>query len=251
MSTTVSQSTTLYDSAFYAGQSDGSVRSARIIVPMLLAHVQPRSVVDVGCGIGTWLRAFQEAGVTDVDGYDGDYVDQATLMIDRSRFHPADLRGAWQLPRRYDLAVSLEVAEHLPRQDAEAFVRRLTNAAPMVLFSAAIPGQGGTGHLNEQWQDYWRALFRDEDFLPVDLIRPQIWGLDEVEFWYQANIILFCSRSFLAEHPDLVPLPETLTLNRVHPTLYDTTRAMDLMKAVRILLRPAKRAVKDRLGLQR
>ena len=234
MSSQPSSLSTTYGATFYAQQANGSLQSARVILPILLSHISPLSVIDVGCGIGTWLKAFQECGVTDVTGYDGDYVDQRALLIDPAQFRPADLKDDQPFDRTYDLAISLEVAEHLPQQHAGSFVRRLTSAAPAVLFSAAIPGQGGTSHLNEQWQDYWRELFSDEGFLPVDIIRAQVHGRPDVETWYQSNIMLYCSTEFLAGHQNLSPVDPNRTLNQVHWALYNDANVLYLTKVLKI-----------------
>ena len=116
-----------YDAGFYAARRDGSLQSAGVIVPILLSYVQPRSVADIGCGLGTWLKAFRAAGITDVMGYDGDYVDRGALLIEPSRFCPTD---SAQTAVSNGPLISLEVAEHLPAQCARSFVRRLTSAAP-------------------------------------------------------------------------------------------------------------------------
>jgi len=213
-----------YDTEFYKNLQAGSLRSARIVVPMILKMFPAASVVDVGCGIGTWLHAFAECGITDLAGYDGTYVNPTLLMISREQFHPTELRHQITFSRRFDLAVSLEVAEHLPENCAQHFTRLLTSAAPVVLFSAAIPGQGGSDHVNERWQDYWRALFATQGYQPLDCIRPAIRGYQDVEYWYQQNIIVYCSPEVLQMRPDLESVPREVSLNLVHPKLYELSR---------------------------
>src|SRR5208283_2885437 len=101
------------------------------------------------------------------------------------------------------LAMSLEVAEHLPPQSAKGFVDCLTRLAPVVLFSAAIPFQGENHHVNKQWPDYWVALFKADDYLPIDCIRGKIWGNDRVDYWYAQNMILFVNAARVREDPGL------------------------------------------------
>ena len=206
------------------------------------------SVVDFGCGAGNWLSAFHENGVRDILGYDGDYVDTGNLRIDPACFVARNLEREDQVTRRFDLAISLEVAEHLPTARAAGFVDLLVRSAPAVLFGAAIPGQGGVHHVNEQWPDYWRALFAAAGYRPVDLIRPRIWGRDDVEAWYQQNTVLYGSQSFLDDHPDLTPVPPEISLNIVHPKLYDERRGMYLTKALKMLPALAGRAIARRLA---
>jgi SAM-dependent methyltransferase len=144
-----------YTSEFFRAKTEGSLRSARTVVPIVMELLKPGSVVDVGCGRGTWLSVFAEHGIADVVGVDGDYVDRRTLLIPPDRFVAHDLTTPLRLHRTFDLVVSLEVAEHLPVACAGEFVASLTSLGSAVLFSAAVPGQGGTHHVNERWQDYW------------------------------------------------------------------------------------------------
>jgi SAM-dependent methyltransferase len=214
---------TLYDERFFEELREGARRSARVIVPLIVDRVRPRSVVDVGCGLGTWLAVFLENGIADVVGVDGDYVDRARLEIPPESFLPRDLSRALHLDRTFDLAVSLEVAEHLPAECAATFVDSLTTLSPFVVFSAAIPFQGGTNHVNEQWPDYWAALFEERGFAPVDCIRREVWSNEAVEWWYAQNILLFVDERRLAVPPDAgMPFQRTPRgeLALVHPRQY-------------------------------
>src|SRR5436309_14636146 len=140
-----------YTKEFCKSHTAGSRQSAEAIVPLVFALLKPQSVIDVGCGLGTWLSVFEEFGVKDVFGIDGDHVDRSMLQISNERFTAFDLKKPIQIDRRFDLVVSLEVAEHLPKDCAKTFVHSLTRLGPVILFSAAIPFQGGRAHLNEQW----------------------------------------------------------------------------------------------------
>jgi SAM-dependent methyltransferase len=192
------ETATHYDREFYELHRSGSLSSARTIVPMVIDLVRPRSVVDLGCGVGTWLKAFAEVGISDYWGFDGDYVSRDQLLIEPSRFRPADLKNPPALGRTFDLAVCLEVGEHLPAKSAPKLVKTLTEAAPCVLFSAAFPGQGGTHHVNEQWPQFWRRLFAARGYDRLDPIRPRVWRERSVEWWYKQNVYLYCDRSYLA-----------------------------------------------------
>ena len=142
-----------YTEEFYEIVREGAKESAKEIIPIIFEFIQPKSVIDVGCGVGTWLSVFQAHGVEDVWGIDGDYIDKNVLEIPEEKFLTFDLKNPFKLSRQFDLVVSLEVGEHLPQECAETFVESLTQLAPVILFSAAIPFQGGTDHVNEQWQD--------------------------------------------------------------------------------------------------
>src|ERR1700730_3858057 len=148
-----------YNSVFFAEQRSGSLRSAKVVVPIVTQLIRPKTVVDVGCGCGTWLSVFKDQGTSRILGLDGDYVDTSSLLIPRDCFRAVDLNRPVDLDEKFDLTVCLEVAEHLPKASAEPLIRSLCHLAPVVLFSAAVPMQAGTHHVNEQWPDYWKALF--------------------------------------------------------------------------------------------
>ena len=186
-----------YTEEFYEFVREGSKESAKDIIPIIFEFILPKSVIDVGCGVGTWLSVFQAHGVEDVWGIDGDYVDKNAIEIPKERFLTFDLKNPFRLNRQFDLVVSLEVGEHLPNECAETFVDSLTKLAPVILFSAAIPFQGGTQHVNEQWQDYWVKHFQNKGYVAIDCIRNRIWGNKRVEIWYAQNILIFAKREYL------------------------------------------------------
>jgi len=216
-----------YDGEFYRRCVEESGRSARVIVPLLLdllAPVATRAVVDVGCGAGAFLRVFREHGVPRILGMDGPWVEKDSLQIPPDRFQTCDLSSPPERAGEFDLVVCLEVAEHIPGDRAAAFVRFLTGLGPVVLFSAAVPGQGGTHHVNEQWPAYWAGLFGGEGYRAVDCLRMQLWDDGRVGMPYKQNSLLFVDRERLPDYPVLV----TASLNvapsspppLVHPELY-------------------------------
>lgn len=213
-----------YNGEFFERLRERSSPSAEAIVPLVLELVPATSVVDIGCGEGAWLMAFRRSGVQDVFGIDGDYVDEARLLIPRTCFRAADLSRPFTVGRTFDLAVSLEVAEHLPPESAPGFVECLTRLAPVVLFSAAIPQQGGVHHVNEQWPEYWIRLFERHGYVPIDAIRRHIWTDERVQLWYAQNTLIFVERNFLEQSDRLktefrATRPGQLAL--VHPRLYE------------------------------
>src|SRR6266481_9634258 len=144
-------------------------------VSLVFSAEMPRSVLDVGCGSGAWLKAFQELGVSDYLGIDGVRLAPTDLLFDPSKFRAIDLTEPWSLGRTFDVVLCLEVGEHLPDRVAEMLVTSLCAHANTVIFSAACPGQEGQGHINCQWPSYWQALFNRNGFECVDDIRPVIW----------------------------------------------------------------------------
>ncbi|MGE3623112.1 MAG: class I SAM-dependent methyltransferase [Bdellovibrionales bacterium] len=213
-----------YDESFFAAEGESSLRAARRIVPLVLHMVPAKSVLDVGCGVGMFLRGFSECGVGDVQGVDGDYVPAQYRQISPDRFKAHDLNTPFDLGRRYDLVVSLEVAEHLPAVSADNFVASLCTHGDVVLFSAAIPGQGGTNHVNEQWPDYWAAKFAAQGYSCIDVLRPLLWNDPEIDYWYRQNMLFFANAGGLAANPNLETVAASAikwkSLNVVHPELY-------------------------------
>ena len=187
----------VYDSAFQNMAATGSAYAARRIIATVRNILPVRSVADIGCARGTWLREWKTQGVNEVVGVDGDYVERSKLEIDPRHFVVRDLAAPFDLGRQFDLVQSLEVAEHLPPSRAASFVADLVSVAPVALFSAATPGQGGENHLNEQTGAYWQALFRRHDYLAIDCLRPMLAEDKDIQPWYRYNLILYVQRGHL------------------------------------------------------
>lgn len=209
-----------YDKSFYEEQCLGSLNSARQIVPFLLEQFNLESVVDLGCGLGTWLSCFIANGVSDVVGYDGDYVPQDYLQIPAEYFHAADLTGEIDFTGRYSLAMSLEVAEHIAPEKAGDFVRKLTSLSELVLFSSAFPYQGGTGHVNENYPEYWALLFWKEGYIPLDILRDRFWFDGKICPWYRQNILLFVNEKVYQAKYSHLPHAVGKPLTKIHPEMY-------------------------------
>jgi SAM-dependent methyltransferase len=211
-----------YTESYFREINDASRSSASVVVPLVMDLLQPKSVVDFGCGLGEWAQLFKTLGAVDVIGVDGVHVNVDDLAISAVEFVPADLTLPIDLGRQFDLAVSLEVAEHLPENAAGQFVATLTRHAPVILFSAAIPNQGGEHHINEQWPNYWAAYFASHGFKAFDVLRHRVWKNSRVEWWYAQNIMIYATADPLDRliedgHSAIEP---TEILPLVHPQNY-------------------------------
>jgi SAM-dependent methyltransferase len=181
-----------YNEFFYKDQMSGSLRSAFEVAKILGQYHTPTSLLDVGCGVGTWLKAFKETFPTvDFFGVDGAYVKEKDLVIPKEQFKGIDISETFDLGRKFDLILSLEVGEHIDQRKAGSFVNNICRHGDFVLFSAAIPGQGGTFHVNEQPPEYWADLFEQNGFVCVDFMRPLIWENKQIEYWYRQNMLVF------------------------------------------------------------
>lgn len=213
---------TAYGEVFFAGIEAGAQRSAKVVVPLLLDLFRPQSVVDVGGGAGHWAAAFFDCGVSDVLTVDGPWVPASARAMPPERFLEHDLRTPLELGRTFDLALCLEAAEHLPASAAEGLVRALTDAAPVVVFSAALPGQGGDGHINEQPPSYWASLFAARDYVCSSDLRRRIWSDAAIEVWYRQNLLCFLRRSEIHRWREVLKRSDDETaclLDVAHPDL--------------------------------
>ena len=169
-----------------------NLKSPRAVVPIITSLLEPKSVVDFGCGLGSWLRVFKDSGIDKVLGLDGNWVDRSkfeTSVV--NNFKEVDLEKEIKLKEKFDLAISLEVAEHLHKESANTFIENLINASDTILFSAAVPMQGGQNHINEQPLTYWVSLFNEYNYKFYDIIRGRIWNMDNVLWWYKQNMVVF------------------------------------------------------------
>ena len=243
-----------YRDVAYADWMMPSRRSAQRVLPYVLKWVEPKSVIDVGCGLGMWARTFLDLGVPEVHGLDGETVPQDQLLIPRENFEAVDLSRPFSRDRSYDLVVSLEVGEHLNEEHAETFVDTLTSLGQVVLYSAAIPLQRGAHHVNEQWPEYWARKFAARGYRAVDCVRPAVWNHEDVEPYYCQNMVLYVHQDRLDQLPQLNSwlLPEgEMPLSLIHPHYYlkrsgfqDTS-----LKWWSMRLQHYSRAVLRRLGL--
>ncbi len=237
-----------YTDWFYELQQEGSLRSANVIVPIIMEAVSPQSAVDMGCGVGGWLSVFAEHEVDELLGMDGDYVPRDRLKIPIESFLAVKLPHNEDLGRTFDVALSLEVAEHLPKTQAVEFVRSLTRLAPVVVFSAAVPYQGGVGHANERWPSFWAGLFREQQYLAVDLIRPRVWDNDDVQPWYKQNVVIYVDSQRLGEYPMLEEgrgQTRDHMLDVVHPVLFEQSNTLPLGPLPALIKWCCKRAWRD------
>jgi len=221
-----------YNKQFFEHQKNMSILSAKEVVPLIINILDPKSVVDLGCGTGTWLSVFLESGISDILGIDGPWARNVQKLIPETKFVYSDLSEPIQIEKKFELAISLEVAEHLPEKKADQFIKSLTGLSPVVLFAAAIPGQGGTNHINERWPSYWVNKFQNYKYDVFDIIRRQIWNNVNIEPYYRQDVFIFVQK----DHPlnkklkELYPDNKNVTMiNIVHPETF-TMRVNDLKR---------------------
>jgi SAM-dependent methyltransferase len=216
-------STSVYNKTFFDELQLTDFRSAQEIVPLILDLIDAKSVIDVGCGSGAFLSVFQQHGVKDIQGIDNASLDSAMLHIPTDKILRHDLTRPFSVDKKFDLVTCMEVAEHLPASCAEQIVDNLTRLGPVILFSAAIPHQGGTNHINEQWPEYWAKLFASKGYVVIDCLREKIWQNDNVTYWYAQNLLWYIKADQLNEYPKLAAYAHSTSPNQltwIHPKTY-------------------------------
>lgn len=200
-----------------------NLTAPRQIVPMIIELLSPHSVVDVGCGIGTFLHVFMENGIDDIFGIDGDWVNQELLAnnIPVEKFKPVNLENIVNLHRKFDVALCLEVAEHLPKESTVNLVTTLTQLSDIIVFSAAIPNQGGQNHINEQWPTYWEKIFAQYGYKMYDILRHKLWNNSNVFWWYKQNIFIVAKEEISDSFNVLNSISE-FPKDIVHPELFES-----------------------------
>lgn len=224
--------------------------SSRVALPLILQFVPGvASVVEVGCRSGQWLAEAQRRGIAHVQGIEGPWFDLTDLSVDRSVISVVDYSSSLTLDRSYDLALCLEVAEHLPATRAASFIAQLTRVAPVVAFSAAIPGQGGLGHVNEQWPAYWEGLFAEVGYRFVDAVRLSMWRAPGGPAYIAQNLFLAVDERRLDKYPALAEIARTNhgpALALVHPEVF--ARVPGVRSAARDLAFAVKGRVRRELS---
>lgn len=223
----------LYGSDFHADRDARTRATARSVLAKVKEWIDPQSAADVGCGVGTWLAAAREVGIADVQGFEGPWAKTANLVLADNEVSFQNLEETVSMDRRYDLVISLEVAEHLAPTRARDFVADLCELGDCVLFSAAIPMQGGTGHVNEQWQSYWADHFAAHGYVAFDPVRPLIWKDSSIAFWYRQNMLLYVREGSAAEAKmKTAGFAPAAMLDLVHPDQYLHAEAAQPVRAI-------------------
>lgn len=207
--------------------------SAKKFVDYLYDIFKPESVIDFGCGVGNFLYSFKKLGANRVIGLDGNWVNEKQLLdfLQRDEFISTDLTKSLEIQGEYDLALSLEVAEHIGEEYATQFVKNITKLSDVVVFSAAVPFQGGQNHVNEQWPEYWENIFLKYGYKKYDIIRPLIWNDPDILVWYKQNTFVYAKNK--GEIADLKGSFETNT-RLIHPDLYHyKARQLELIQSGR------------------
>lgn len=201
-----------YSDAFFNSINETALQAADEILPVVMKLTKAKTILDIGCGQGAWGVSIDPENYF---GIDGDYVKK--LLVDRTQFKAIDLSKPFDIGKKFDLVICMEVAEHLPEESADAFIDSICKHADTVLFSAAIPGQGGNNHLNEQWQSYWAEKFKQKN-LHRHEIRDLFWTNKKIPYYYKQNMMLFTRN---AETHYVFKVSTGEPLDMIHPDKWE------------------------------
>jgi len=211
-----------YGANFYSRRLEGTANSAKNILSLLYKYYEPKSVVDVGCGRGEWLDVAGSFGSNRLKGFDGSWVKKEDILNKNIDFSVVNFDVAMpEIEEKYDLCISVEVAEHISERNAKSFVDVLCRASDVILFSAAIKDQGGLNHINEQWQSYWADFFKSNGYECFDVLRAPLWTNEFVKWWYRQNIFIFQRKNSNKINSELLRAAERPILDIVHPGNYE------------------------------
>lgn len=214
----------IYNDTFYEKHRVIACESAKTYAEYLASIYRPSSVADVGCGRGYWLRAFREIGAITLVGFDGPWNKKEYMVADYIEFEAAELNKPFEYKSKFDLAISLEVAEHLEALSAPIFIKSLTNLSDVVLFSSAFTGQDGVNHVNEQPHTYWANHFVSVGYVPFDIFRPNFWGDERVDYCYRQNTFLYVREDSSAYKAltamNIFPIKHLPFMDCCHPFIY-------------------------------
>jgi len=217
----------VYNDNFYLDNRT-RIKSAEEFLSHLFKYYKPKSLVDVGCGRGAWLKVAQNLGVNNLLGIDGKWNREKLILKNtkksRVKFIYKNLNHFFKVDKKYDLAICLEVAEHLNSSSAVNLVKSIINLSNAIVFGAAYNMQGGVMHINEREHSYWGKLFLNNNFIVFDIFRPNLWKRNNISFWYRQNTFLFVKKKSkiikILNKNNIYPLSNTDFMDCIHPELF-------------------------------
>jgi 2-polyprenyl-3-methyl-5-hydroxy-6-metoxy-1,4-benzoquinol methylase len=189
---------TQYDDRYFKWHRDHTRNYAIKNMDWYINQFKPASIIDYGCGIGAYLESGLNNGITKLKGYDigGDYVKKYTEKSVQPYIEYLDCTLPL-ITDEYDCVISLETGEHIETKSSDQFVLNIANSTKKdgtILFSAAQPGQGGSGHINCQPKSFWIEKFAIHSFIYDEPLTKQIlkeWSLQKVPDYIINNLIVF------------------------------------------------------------
>jgi hypothetical protein len=218
-----------YSHDFYSDMKKASADSYSFLATWIFNYCSPKSAIDWGAGTGELLMALQISHNVRVRALEGHWIKELPTSLPKIYYEFRDLRFPFKLEEKFDVAICLEVAEHLEDEYAQTLIDGICNSSDLIFFSAAIPYQGGTSHVNEQWPIYWAEKFHQAGFVLAHDPREELWDNPEVAAYYKQNLLIF-ERS---EGNLKLVVPRPL----IHPSLWERKCITHSLKKKYVLAR--------------
>jgi SAM-dependent methyltransferase len=203
----------IYNENFYKSVEVRAIETADRVIKILFESLPAiESVKDIGCGSGIWIKKFHEAKkLKRAIGFDlaEALIPNKKVLRSEIEFFPVDFENVEEnIFPKTDLSIFLEVAEHLSEGTAKKIIKFICKTSDLVIFSAAIPGQGGYNHMNEHSMQYWVQLLEANKFIVFDLFRSELNKFKRLPFYYRNNIILAVSEEYYIKNLNKINLIE-------------------------------------------
>jgi SAM-dependent methyltransferase len=190
-----------YTESYYENITEDATRS-RDAVFEILGIDKSVTVVDCGGGTGGWGVGLKNYTCIDYR------VPLDALLINPEQYIDQDLRKPFNMGEKFDVVISCEVIEHLEEEFTDTFIDnvcRLVKDDGVIIFSGAVPNQGGNNHLTERFQTHWAKKFRERGFYGTQ--HPCIKRDERIALYYRQNIVIYKKGEIFSDVEDFV-LPE-------------------------------------------
>lgn len=221
----------------------------KVLKPVFNILGVPASLLDIGGGAGSWCATAKDLGVQRVCLVDACPPNQVIPELSHDEQVQANLEAGIPNMGRFDLAICIEVIEHLTDDAANRLIGQMASCTNFVLFSAAIPGQGGIGHISERFHDYWHAKFSLFQFETYDVVRPMLISSSDIASIHRQNLFLYAKKGCAHSLADLPQICEDMELIRAEhlKSLYNK-EPIDLRTALGAIPNALTRTIKRRFG---
>lgn len=153
----------------------------------ILNSEKVKTIIDLGCGPGMYSEFLNQNGFF-CDCCDGN---PHTIELSKHKCFIQDLSIDFDLQKKYDCVLCLEVGEHIPKLYEDILIDNIIkHTEKLIILSWATVGQGGHGHVNEQPNEYISKKFENKDFercydIEIDLRKSSFW------WWFKNTIMVF------------------------------------------------------------
>lgn len=236
------------DYLFYS-EDERVYESAKRIYEVISPYLPKiNSVVDIGCGMAAFSKVFQESGVEKVTLIDHPNFKASNCLVKQEfQFIPCNLDKEIPENLSADLLICTEVLEHITKKRSLQVLDFITSCSDIIIFSAAIPRQGGLGHINEQRHEFWIKEFKKREFDYADLFKTKIINDESIFYWLRQNIFIF-----FKNQPANSPLKNAKWLGENFEIVSDyiLTKKYGFSELVKLLPKAFYHSIKKRLNLK-